>query len=233
MELSTPVKAHQQPLPLLRRPRPPRVAALTSHSSIKRESDNIAPEKLPRTQKTSVYPRNHPESVDKNSRSDFQIHPPYHPPGKKLLGHHVPYSPNEVNTQQVTSHHFSAAPKPTSTHSKEMNNFIPNSAIRSHAMDSIRVCSQPLADRYVEDVASFTLYDFQHSAELSQQRRVCCEMDGKTVSRQNYLKLTGWFAANVPSQEKLNISNLAIDSQPPEEFKPRLQALLGITVILV
>ena len=64
---------------------------------------------------------------------------------------------------------------------------------------------------YTDDVMSkscgeeegFTLNDFQLVAETS-HRAVPSELQGAVISRENYLKLTSWFAVNVPKQESLN-----------------------------
>lgn len=47
------------------------------------------------------------------------------------------------------------------------------------------------------------------------------------VSRHNYLKLTGWFATNIPTQEKINTFDLEVDHQVPMGRVPRGQILIG------
>lgn len=47
------------------------------------------------------------------------------------------------------------------------------------------------------------------------------------ISRQNYLKMTGWFAANVPTQEKINTLDLEVDYQVPMGRVPKGQILIG------
>lgn len=56
------------------------------------------------------------------------------------------------------------------------------------------------------DQAEFTLNDFQLSAETHQT--MPSKLQGAMISRQNYLKLTSWFAANIPKQETVNTVNL-------------------------
>lgn len=53
----------------------------------------------------------------------------------------------------------------------------------------------------------FTLNDFQLSSETLHQV-MPNKLRGAVISRQNYLKLTSWFAANVPKQKTLNTVNL-------------------------
>ena len=51
---------------------------------------------------------------------------------------------------------------------------------------------------------AFTLDDFWLSAEECTQRVVPSGLEQSMISRENYLKLTGWFATHVPKQESLN-----------------------------
>ena len=53
----------------------------------------------------------------------------------------------------------------------------------------------------------FTLNDFQLSSEALHQV-MPNKLRGAVISQQNYLKLTSWFAANVPKQKALNTVNL-------------------------
>lgn len=70
----------------------------------------------------------------------------------------------------------------------------------------------------------FTLADFQMVAS---QQRIISPNVAKVISRQNYLKLTGWFAVNVPTQKSLNTTELDAALESPQERKPRHQVLLG------
>ncbi len=78
---------------------------------------------------------------------------------------------------------------------------------------------------HLDSLDNFTLAEFQMVAP---QRRVLSPINSaKVISRQNYLKLTGWFAVNVPTQESLNTVELEAALQSPQERKPRHQVLLG------
>ena len=57
------------------------------------------------------------------------------------------------------------------------------------------------------DQEEFTLKDFQLSAETLHPV-MPSKLQGAMISRQNYLKLTSWFAANLPKQEAVNTVNL-------------------------
>ena len=65
-----------------------------------------------------------------------------------------------------------------------------------------------LAAEVVENEARFTLDDFRLSAEDCIQRVVLSELQQSVISRENYLKLTGWFATHVPKQDALNTVNI-------------------------
>lgn len=62
---------------------------------------------------------------------------------------------------------------------------------------------------YPEDQVEFALNDFQPNPPEAHYRIVPSGLQGAVISRQNYLKLTSWFAANVPRQESLNTVNIA------------------------
>lgn len=67
----------------------------------------------------------------------------------------------------------------------------------------------------------FTLNDFQLSSETLHQV-MPNKLRGAVISRQNYLKLTSWFAANVPKQKTLNTVNLE-----GEYIHPFMQTVSG------
>lgn len=48
------------------------------------------------------------------------------------------------------------------------------------------------------------------------------------LSRQNYLKLTSWFATHVPTQESVNKLELEVDHQAPASRVPKRQVLAGM-----
>lgn len=52
------------------------------------------------------------------------------------------------------------------------------------------------------------------------------------ISRQNYKKLTGWFATRVPTQENLNTVNFDLEAGTPPTRKPAQQAIIGMSIIL-
>lgn len=51
---------------------------------------------------------------------------------------------------------------------------------------------------------------------------------GAMLSRQNYKKLTGWFATHVPKQETLNTVNFSLEAGSPPVRKPAPQAIIGM-----
>lgn len=52
-------------------------------------------------------------------------------------------------------------------------------------------------------------------------------MSGVVISRQNYKKLTGWFATHVPKQEHLNTLQFNLQVETPPTRKPQHQAIIG------
>ena len=50
---------------------------------------------------------------------------------------------------------------------------------------------------------------------------------GAMLSRQNYKKLTGWFATHVPKQENLNTVQFGLEAGPVPTRKPAQQAIIG------
>lgn len=79
--------------------------------------------------------------------------------------------------------------------------------------------------RFIEESQTtqveFTLNDFQLSSETLHQV-MPNKLRGAVISRQNYLKLTSWFAANVPKQKTLNTVNLE-----GEYIHPFMQTVSG------
>lgn len=69
----------------------------------------------------------------------------------------------------------------------------------------------------------FTLDDFL----IQTAYHIPLEVSQGTMSRENYLKLTSWYATNVPIQENLNTLDLEIDHEAPLGRVPRRQILIG------
>lgn len=78
---------------------------------------------------------------------------------------------------------------------------------------------------HLADLASnFTFNDLQIPVLLEAAPRFPIQ---GTVSRLNYLKLTGWFAKNVPTQENLNMLDLEVDHAALPGRVPKGQILVG------
>lgn len=88
----------------------------------------------------------------------------------------------------------------------------------------------PLARRQVAgDVDLFTFDGLQQAPESV----LFPKQNGyKTLSRENYLKITSWFAANVPKQEFINTVNLEADLQALSSRKPQQQMMLELQSML-
>eukprot|EP00731_Ephydatia_muelleri_P030108 Em0021g631a len=80
-----------------------------------------------------------------------------------------------------------------------------------------------------DDVDLFTLDDFQQAPETL----LVPKWNGyKALSRENYLKITGWFAANGPKQEFINTVKIEADLQAHSGRKPRQQIMLELQSML-
>ena len=205
----TPIKAHQPTtFALLRRPRPPK--ALTNPAQPSNRGDGstknrISPQKSSKSKQSSplFLESFQPSDIHTNAKTDFPIYPLYpkgpdfFPPGKKLVSH--------LGDFQMPL--FEDSPSPESFCGPE-----------NDPLDS---------DCYPESDDELTLANFQMSAGVSPQCRLLYEKGAKVISRENYLKLTGWFAVNVPTQQNINTVDLDVGLQSPEERKPRHQALIG------
>ena len=75
---------------------------------------------------------------------------------------------------------------------------------------------------------SFTLNDFQ----LPPPSLPHLQVSHGAVSRENYLKLTGWFAKNVPTQENVNTLEMSVDHQATPNRVPRGQILIGKDLVV-
>lgn len=243
MEQIIPVKAHQQSgLSLLRRPRPPKALYNTPQSSSNARNGHIgsvtSPQKSSRDHRSAGSPYSigsYPHQIDSHTKTDFPIHslypkgPSFFPPGRKLMGNRtIPFSEDNVAIEVCIPQavDIDTSTEAINTYPIETSNTIVTSPEKNQLLvyDANEEMSE---DGYYLDDGDFTLHDFQLSAEVSPRRRLLCENSVKIISRLNYLKLTGWFATNVPTQENLNTVKLAVGVRPPDERKPRHQALLG------
>ena len=53
------------------------------------------------------------------------------------------------------------------------------------------------------------------------------------ISRQNYKKLTGWFAIHVSTQENLNTVSFDLEARTPPTRKPAQQAVIGKNIVYI
>lgn len=74
----------------------------------------------------------------------------------------------------------------------------------------------------------FTLDDFL----IQTAYHIPLEVSQGTMSRENYLKLTSWYATNVPIQENLNTLDLEIDHEAPLGRVPRRQILIELQMMV-
>ena len=74
------------------------------------------------------------------------------------------------------------------------------------------------------------IYDLQ--AWLPPRPVLRTSQSGVMLSRQNYKKLTGWFATHVPKQEILNTVQFDLEAGPLPTRKPAQQAIIGKCIAL-
>lgn len=205
------------PPTLLRRPRPPK--ALTTPLALKTPTSD-KPSLHKSTCSCSHQSTTSPSTQNTNTKTDFTIHPlhpkgpHFFPPGKKFVVRHgVPVFLPPLYTSTAASNGADSAPE--SVQREDTNH---------HFM------ANEMKDEW-DDEGDFTLSDFQVTAIAPPQRRIFSQQKTRIISRQNYLKLTSWFAVNVPSQASVH----TVDMEPaatgllvsPCGRKPIHQSLLG------
>ena len=231
LEMSLPpIKAHQQvPLPLLRRPRPPpkRVSEDQLNSTATSISRNITKsvaedlldselvqEKLKSTS-TPVYhlPRHHPTPSSPH-RHPFTPH--------TIIQHTSPQHQSHSPINEDRDEAFSPRDL-TSAESLKNDNIIIHSLFPrgpeffpQRKMRLKKHKSTPRNWKKEEEAGDLGFRTFAppeqggpRFSELDPEEAALYEppptkLRGNFISRQNYLKLTGWFATHVPHQEALN-----------------------------
>ena len=254
------IKAHQQiSFPLLRRPRPPKPTRLnttTSSNFSKREEPPPGSEErkcqsrptsilpLPRLHPTPFTPHRHPS------------HPHTHTQHTSKHLAESTLTENEVSTDTPTTaaNDFIIHPLfPRGPPFFSPGNMLslecgcpPDPWWRAGGNLGVFAPSVPPAEE-----CQFTLNDFLLDEEEAKTYLVPTKLQGSMISRQNYLKLTSWFATHVPQQDTLNtvaltgmcwqmthalrlhvhvhvcLFLLVVDRQAPEGRKPQHQILLG------
>lgn len=96
-----------------------------------------------------------------------------------------------------------------------------------HSYNAVPV--QPPVDGNVL-VEEGDIYDLQ--AWLPPRPILRTSQPGVMLSRQNYKKLTGWFATHVPKQENLNTVQFDLEAGPLPTRKPAQQAIIGKCIAL-
>ena len=247
MSCATSIKAHQQStIPLLRKPRPPKSVSI--EPSITTSTPSEIPSKTPHSREST---RNPLRSTTASTSLPATPRPtPYTPFGK-----HYRYNINpcieeeEIEDDDDGENYSRSGLVIHDTHPQGPCFFPPGKIFKSsypplyeflkNAEQTIEVQlpkRDNVANGYYREFDlggnfehQFTLNDFQVSNELSPRRilRTTRNSSGIMMSRENYLKLTGWFATNVPKQEKLNTVDIEVDHNAPGPRKPQHQSLIG------
>ena len=111
-----------------------------------------------------------------------------------------------------------------SLHPKGPEFFPPGKVLRCY--DPVPVPLQPPLDDSFEDDCD--IYDLR--AWMPPKPVVRSSRSGAMLSRQNYKKLTSWFATHIPQQENLNTVQFNLEAGTPPTRKPIQQAIIGEAV---
>ena len=211
-----PIKAHQQnSLPLLRRPRPPKPVQIQTPETTASKKTTPRWKTSVQTQRKAMESR---KKQSENSGRSSHIHStscPHPTPFSTTLTPYTPYTPyTPANIDAYTDNATSRASEstiviyplyprgppglPPGKILKGGSSFL---TVSNKGSAGVEDCAEVAGER--EDEA-FTLDDFWLSVEECPQRVVPSELQQSMISRENYLKLTGWFATHVPKQDSLN-----------------------------
>ena len=193
MSAISPINAHQQnSLPLLRRPRPPKpplVSTTSRRAASSRQYGSKAPQGT---------------SAEKTMRG-----------WSSTYAHPTPVTPYTQYTSTIgSSDHYEDTCDSGSTftihtlYPRGPPFLPPGKILKSTHLSPPSIYTDDVMSKSCGEEEGFTLNDFQLVAETS-HRAVPSELQGAVISRENYLKLTSWFAVNVPKQESLNTTSIA------------------------
>ena len=204
MTAVSPIKAHQQTtVPLLRRPRPPKQRQTSSKDANK---------KTPRAQSKAPI-------TNSNATPAFPLHTISRQTNDSLYTDTY----EDDDTGQFEIHSLYPTGPECFPPGKTMR-----AARASYPVPQLAVGERDgeLIEPDDDDAIAFTLNDFRISTKVVHPLPIKTAPE-VVISRQNYLKLTSWFAANVPTQDSLNTLEIQVDTTAPANRKPRHQALLG------
>ena len=97
-----------------------------------------------------------------------------------------------------------------------------------HSYNAVAESDQLFTEADILD--EFDIYDLE--AWMPPKPVLRTSKSGAMLSRQNYKKLTGWFATHVPQQDTLNTIQFSLDAGTPPARKPVPQAIIGTEYLL-
>ncbi len=186
---------------LLRRPRPPKSNSL-----------DLSPSKT-----ASSLSRRHTTGVSLTSdHSGSQVVRDFRKSLTPLLDKNLYKADVEERLQELS--HFMTVPKGPKF-------FPPGRVFHSESYPSMLLDLLPDEIHLAEPEHDFSLNDFRLPPPPPHHPHL--QVSHGTVSRENYLKLTGWFAKHVPTQESVNTLEMSVDHQAPPDRVPRAQIFIG------
>lgn len=210
MTAVSPIKAHQQTtVPLLRRPRPPKQRQTSSKDANKKtpRAQSKAPP-ITSNNATPAFPLNSRQTNDSLYTDTYE---------DDDTGQFEIYSLYPTGPE--------CFPRGKTTRAARASYPVPQLHLDVGGREGEVV--EPDDD----DAIAFTLNDFRISTKVVHPLPMKTAPE-VVISRQNYLKLTSWFAANVPTQDSLNTLEIQVDTTAPASRKPRHQALLELSAMV-
>lgn len=223
-----PIKAHQQvSFPLLRRPRPPPKLALKPHlnstaTSVSRNDMKSAVEAvfdsesvqeklraistpvhpLPRHHPTPSSPQRYPQTITHTSTPTQ--HRAFPPTDKQQTD--VPYCKDPRSVESDLSITRPRGPQffPPGKMLLTKHRRPPRNRWERGKGGDLNFGEFVPTEQETNNFCEFVLRDSELDAEERAMYEAPTKLHGKSISRQNYLKLTSWFAMHIPQQATLN-----------------------------
>lgn len=232
----SPVKAHQQVLsiPLLRRPRPPlrprgQISRSSTTTSVSREYtksegmvfDSESAEKKLRAISTPVHPlpRHHPTPLSRH-RHPHTLQTTTHIPSSQIPPIYEQQADNAEDPNSIESCFdsdvivhplFPRGPQffPPGKTKPKKRKYLPHNWWEKGENGDLNFHEFGPHEEEIENdddiMAQYSELTTEDTTLYGPPTRLC----GKILSRQNYLKLTGWFATHVPQQDSLNTLDIS------------------------
>lgn len=104
--------------------------------------------------------------------------------------------------------------------------FPPGRVLRADTLTTMTAADFLPDEVHLAKIPGFTLNDLQ----LAPVPKPPIQISQGAVSRQNYLKLTSWFATHMPVQETMSTINMKVNCKPAMNRVPKRQILTGTII---